>query len=425
VYKQRIVCYSIEYMARKRLLDRRGNVVAHDFKFTGEEPTWTDSALRPASEYYRTRERALRFYTYYCDAVFLKEQTLTWMAQNGYSKKQISAIRSLPNHMPAATIGKLARMLNVGMPDLHPGAIDYFAKKYEDDDSHLKPTARPASQIIHKEISDCLALNIEPVKIEDKPKAVKPRINPQTRLENKVGEEILVELEGLLDSIIEVQVDVSPAKIPAMNLGNLLRSKNIPARGVKYVIEWLQRYIDEFNAASNKEDVELVEGYGWLKPAQLRRIISNFEKMIEDAKAHAAIKQKDRKPRQTKVKSADKQTSKLKYAINSSEYALESIDPTRIPFSQKLYVFNVKYRQLTIYVAANGTGFSVSGTSIKDFDKEKSVTLTLRKPQDILPIILSGTPRKIDNAITKLKTKTKPANGRCNDNIILLRSFDN
>ena len=128
MYKQRIVCYSIEYMARKRLLDRRGNVVAHDFKFTGEEPTWTDSALRPASEYYRTRERALRFYTYYCDAVFLKEQTLTWMAQNGYSKKQISAIRSLPNHMPAATIGKLARMLNVGMPDLHPGAIYYFAK---------------------------------------------------------------------------------------------------------------------------------------------------------------------------------------------------------------------------------------------------------------------------------------------------------
>lgn len=413
-------------MARKRLLDKRGNIAALDHKFTGEEPTWTDAEYISAEEYYTRIDRALRFYTYYCDAAWLKTQTLEWMAKHGYSKQQVAMIRMMPAHAPSATTGKLIRMLNRGMPDLHHDAIEYFEAKYADlPEDQIQPKPKAASAYIHAELSSCLNAHVGPVieKTETK-KPVKPHINPQTRLENKVGEEILVELEALLDSIIEVQADVSPARIPAMNLGNLLRNKNIPGRGVKYVNAWLQKQLAEFKEANDKTDPELVEGYGWLKPAQLRRIIANFEKMLEDAKAHATLKQKDRKPRQTKVKSADKQTSKLKYAINSKEYAIESIDPTRIPFSQKLYIFNVKYRQLTIFVAENATGFSVSGTTIKDFDKKASVTLTLRKPQDILPIILSGTPRKIDNAIAKLKTKTKPANGRCNENVILLRSFD-
>ena len=179
-------------MARKRLLDKRGNIAALDHKFTGEEPTWTDAEYISAEEYYTRIDRGLRFYTYYCDAAWLKTQTLEWMAKHGYSKQQVAMIRMMPAHSPSATTGKLIRMLNRGMPDIHHDAIEYFEAKYADlPEDQIQPKPKAASAYIHAELSSCLNAHVgQVIEKTETTKPAKPRMSPQTRLENKIGEEI-------------------------------------------------------------------------------------------------------------------------------------------------------------------------------------------------------------------------------------------
>ena len=168
---------------------------------------------------------------------------------------------------------------------------------------------------------------------------------------------------------------------------------------------------------------DAVEGYSYLRKPQLNRIVANFEKMIDGATTHSKVKS-TRRPRVKRPKAADKQVARLKYCQEDDTYSLQSIDPISIPFSQRVYVFNTKYRQLSIYYSSTPSGFSVKGTSIKEFDPDKSITMTLRKPEDVLPLILSGTVRKIDNLLKTLKTKPRKANGRINNNTVLLKAFD-
>jgi len=48
--------------------------------------------------------------------------------------------------------------------------------------------------------------------------------------------------------------------------------------------------------------------------------------------------------------------------------------------------------------------------------------LKIRKPEEILPIIVSKTERQITNVLKKLTTKKTSANGRVNDNTIILKA---
>jgi len=67
-------------------------------------------------------------------------------------------------------------------------------------------------------------------------------------------------------------------------------------------------------------------------------------------------------------------------------------------------------------------GFAVKGTSIVGFDEKKSYTKKLRKPKDVLKSMLGGI-RQINNALNSLKTKQAKANGRLNENTIILQAL--
>ena len=74
------------------------------------------------------------------------------------------------------------------------------------------------------------------------------------------------------------------------------------------------------------------------------------------------------------------------------------------------------------YITHSTTGFEVSGTSIKNFDKE-SRQATLRKPDEILPMILNKTEKQIEKIWDTLTTKIDKPTGRVNADCILMRVF--
>ena len=67
-------------------------------------------------------------------------------------------------------------------------------------------------------------------------------------------------------------------------------------------------------------------------------------------------------------------------------------------------------------------GFIISGTSIKNFDKT-SRSATIRKPDEILPMILNKTEKQIEKIWETITTKITKPTGRINSDCILMRTF--
>ena len=140
------------------------------------------------------------------------------------------------------------------------------------------------------------------------------------------------------------------------------------------------------------------------------------------------IKSASKASRNVKIKGSvaiDKQVSKMQYKKEDADYKIVSVNPIQIPNKNRLYTFNCKYKVVTEYVTDSPNGFIISGSTIKNFNKATSRSVTLRKPLDFLPSFLSRTPKQIDD-LWKLyiTTKTFVPNGRINKDTVLLRILD-
>lgn len=191
---------------------------------------------------------------------------------------------------------------------------------------------------------------------------------------------------------------------PDMALKN--KPKQIHA---KAALEYYEAILDE---VQNPDPDELRK----LKKPQQTKYIKQLEKIIECISVFVK-----RKPRAKKKPSVDRIVSKLKYLPNEGVY--ESIEPGVILESNILWIYNTKTRKLTKYQAPDNKKLSVKGTSVIDFEPKLSYTKTLRKPDDILPQVITLARKTLDKTICDIKTKAFEPNGRINTTTLLLRAF--
>jgi hypothetical protein len=176
--------------------------------------------------------------------------------------------------------------------------------------------------------------------------------------------------------------------------------------------------------------LQLKEGYAHLKKADIKAFTTAIEELmtaldfvIDSAKA-------TRKPRKPKVKSSSKLVEKLKFCKTDDKFKLASVPAEQIVGANELWVFNVKTRKLGKYVAKNidpkgmgreGSGLSVKGTTITQFDEALSIQKTLRKPQDQLKEFKGAGKVKLRKFLDEINTTDTKLNGRCNPDTILLK----
>lgn len=382
---------------------RNGRVVAGDAHFTGEEPIWTDAALWDKDKFLDMRGRAMRFYNYYLTTTDIKPSLLEWMVRNEYTEKQISAISAAPQFVPDMTVCKLARCILRGMPAVNPVAGT-------NDEQFIRTRLDEALNEIARG-----AYSSKTVKDKDKVVA-----NPAARLKQKVMNTVVGDLDQMLDKWIEAR----DRTVEPLSLYSVLDSYDTAPQGCAHITEWLNRQLSEMKEAANGTDEQLTEAYSHLSKKSLKSRIDGLEKMKNDIVTYVAGKKALRKPRSKKTKPAEKQVSKIKFLPSSQEYSISSVSPLLIPGANRLIVFNVKYKTLAYYVASGPAGLSVKGTSIKGFDEGASFVQGLRKPQVILPIVLGKTVLQLEKALNQLTTKRRKANGRVNEDTILLRVID-
>lgn len=171
-----------------------------------------------------------------------------------------------------------------------------------------------------------------------------------------------------------------------------------------------------------KKDADAKYGYRHLSAKQLKAYQDFVAKIVSDAEMYVASKKATkttRKPRVVKMKTNDQLASKMKFAPSSAEFKVTSVQPKEIIGSEKVVLFDTKYRTLTVLSTNNAAGFTISGTTVLNVDK--AVKKKIRKPEDTLPLILKATKAKLDGVYNMIKCKEAEATGRINENIIILK----
>jgi hypothetical protein len=164
----------------------------------------------------------------------------------------------------------------------------------------------------------------------------------------------------------------------------------------------------------------LKEGYSQYTRRGLKQFADFVRQIVVDCNQHAVSTKAARKPRARKAKPASVIVKKLSYMKEYPELNLKSISAEKIIGATELWVYNTATRKLIVYYGADNGYLGVSGTSITNYDVEKSSVKTIRNPEQFFKALSSTGKRAINNAWKSIRAKTSKPRSRINGDMILL-----
>jgi len=335
------------------------------------------------------------YFHYDVDAKDALEVTKNFIKKN-WSKSKAKAILANPkyeysySHIAAICYW---HQLDMKFPDNYSNPIDFLTNKFNN-------LVKPGNKILNG------------IKKEAKSKENKFVITPQMRMKQKVLDTVMEDLYLVEDAWL---AGGKPLKI---NLYKQMQVHDI--KRFEEIESWINEYLDDYKLFMAKDEY-ILESYAHLTRKEVKDRIKILEGFVSDVESYRATKKAIRKITIKKIKGADKQVAKLKYQKQNSEFKLTSINPLKVPGAMHIYLFNTKNKELTVLHSSHPDGVTVSGSTVKGFDMESSTKITLRKPTDMIPIILKKSVKQIDKAIEELTTKPKKVNGRINENMVILQ----
>jgi len=230
----------------------------------------------------------------------------------------------------------------------------------------------------------------------------------------KHAEEIAEQVELWIDGYIENLINNDYNK--KRKLISLLKTYNIKKSDSKKLYESFNGVKDELAEVIKNEDPELMEGYDFLTPTKLKKLYVFVSEICDDLKLHSTITKKKRK------RSPDSIVKNLKFAKDATvgKYKIESFDPRKILDCKSFMVYNIKTSDVSYY--QTDSSFDVKGTTIKNFNEDKSFTKKIGRNADVLVYsFISGGHATVFNELVRVKTKARKCTGRINQSTILLR----
>ena len=364
-----------------------------DEKYTGGEPEWPQDADQWADEDFdHLLRKSFFYYNYFYSQKDTKKYVEEWVEKSGLFDKLIvksfkkSSDRSIP-----MTACSLVMAHRAGMP-FKQSHLDFLNK------------------CIINAVSD---VEVDPEEITTKPKVeiYKPTI--QDRLAEKTSE-LIGEMEGMFDEIVK---NTKPNFKP---YDFLTANKVVQAQLPKYRTVFENKKF-ELELAQSKKDAQLTEAYKHYKSADFKRIIAWLDLVLLALDEYRQVKQATKKARVKKAPTKEKLISKLKFAKDFKELKLVSINPAEIIGATDLWIYNVKTRKLGKYVAAAHSQLSVKGTTIVNFDSDKSVCKTLRKPDEKLKEFSKASKVALRKFLDDIRATETKLNGRISTDIVLLK----
>jgi hypothetical protein len=329
-------------------------------------------------------------------------KTLTWYTQNkaskdaekyanDYFKKKLKLEAASVIKETASTFGFICRIVSNG-GILSTKDQEWFNAEIDQIKEQLKSKVKVVS-------------STEPIVFV---------VSIQERIRDKANE-CIGDLEGQVDDMITTKFKTIGSPYGVMH------TLNIKDAQTKYIIEWAKQKRNEFDNVMNTDDAELKEGYSNFSKIQLKKMVGYFDQVILDCAKITQSSVQNRKPRKRKTKSPEELVAKIKICKEFDELKLQSIAPKDIIGVMQLWVYNTKTRKLGVYHAEDAGGLTVKGSSLLNYNESKSVQKKLRKPEEMLPLILDGGKVFLKNALIGVRAVESPLSGRVNEDTVLLR----
>jgi hypothetical protein len=360
-------------------------------------------------------------------------------------KKKTPLPRKVKTGIGAAPTNNFSHFLEYFRMDLDQKETSYILKKYLKDtikdkelvkkyysvpDYHFTMYTQQAAIIVWKEkgLDIPVAYNFDKtmsIWITDLDRAVKKQSEVSIiKMPTRTPADVLKLKKEELISMIEEVLDTAEYNTEYSPYEELLKGSHAQSTA-KAIIDYYNPVLEEAKELVNDKTADLVESYSHMAVPVRKRYLEFLQHIIDDTTRFMMAKKATRKISLPRTKSAYAQVSKLQYLKESKEFKITSIDPLLIVGARVVWAFNTKYKQLTEFVCRARDGFEVKGTSLQMTDPALSRKITLRKPQEFLPIIQSKTQKQISVAYNQLTTKQSPrSDGRINKDTLIMRVFD-
>ena len=334
------------------------NPALHDEKYTGGEPDWSEEDLNLSNaDFDHKLRRSFYYYNYYYNQKDARKNIVEYLKRNEkkYTKEQAKAFeRSSDKAMPMTACCIIMAHIRANMP-LKTRHIEFLDQCILDAITKAEPEA---------------------VEVVADTKVVGKVPTIQDRLQEKTSE-IIGELEGHYDDV------VLSTKTTFKPYDYLVSNNVVQSQLGKYESVYASRKA-ELEEAMAKKDEQLREGYSHYKAADFKRVIAWIDNLMSAIEQYRGVKKSLKKAKVRKAPSKEKVIAKLKYAKTDPVLKIVSINPADIVGASALWVYNIKSRKLGKFVAAAYQTLNVKGTSITNFDTDKSISKTLRKPDEKL-----------------------------------------
>jgi len=375
---------------------RATRVAFADEKYTGTEPVWdTERALGfTDADFDHHLRRSFYYYNYHYTQKDCKKHVVEWMQKQNtlFTKQEIGAFIRSSDRSMSMTACSLVMAHRQGMP-LKARHTDF-----------LKEAIAKSIELAEPEAVEAVAA--------EKVEVYRPTI--QDRLNEKTSE-IIGELEGIYDEVhSNNRVDFKPYDFLVAN--NVVQSQL-----GKYESLYSKRRA-ELELAQSRTDDQVKEGYSHYRAADFKRMIGWIDNLLAAVEQYRGVKKATKKARVKKAPSKEKLIAKLKYAKTDAVLKIVSINPADILGASELWVYNTKTRKLGKYVAAAYQTLSVKGTTIINFDEQKSTSKTLRKPEEKLKEFAKAGKVQLRKFLDDIRATETLLTGRINADIVLLRT---
>jgi len=240
-----------------------------------------------------------------------------------------------------------------------------------------------------------------------------PVVSIQERVSNQVRE-----LLGDVDVEIDRFIDDS-CKKSKFDMYKFLQKNEVKGPHTKKIQDYLDYILVELDELIEGKDDQLNEGYSFLtKPMQLK-YRAFVQGMIDDSVSWGNVRKSTRKPRTKKIRSADQQVAKVKYKVRDDTFKIVSVSPDKMLDANQVWIFSTKDRFL--YKYNSDRGMTIKGTTLQNFDVETSFKKKVRKPDVVLPEVLTSGKVKLRKLMDTIAAKETKVTGRINKDMIILR----
>ena len=367
-------------------------------------PKWDGHETWDTNQFLRHFHSSMAWYRLESSNKELKPKVIDWMGRIGCTKEDISAFKKTKDNRCGTTMGAIAACLIKGMPAIREDFND----------------GKDSSAWLRAEINRVISEGKDDKDDSDVVVEVKKDVYTPS-IQERVRDASMLMTEEIETAIESFQTDPEAFDPKAFKILNVLKAKQAKAAHARIIREFYTRDFEELQEVATTKDEQLKEAYSHLSRVQLRKITAFYQEIVSACEMLAQEAKVNRKPKAKKAVPAEKIVAKLKYKKADEPLKLVSINPADILGAKELWTYNTKSRKLGKYIASEFADLGVKGTSIINFDENKSVQKTLRKPIDQLKEFKAAGKVALRKFLDDINAVDTKMNGRINEEIMLLK----